>query len=84
MYQFRRNELSANESTYLSLTDREIECLLWCARGKTSFEISKIVGLSEHTINQYIVSACRSLETVNRTHAVVMALKLGIIDIDTV
>lgn len=61
------------------LTDREIDCLNWTAAGKTSAEISEILGLSEHTVNHYLNRATRKLDTVNRTQAVARALRMGII-----
>ncbi|MGG7516434.1 LuxR family transcriptional regulator [Allorhizobium undicola] len=62
-----------------TLTDRELACLNWTAAGKTSIEISEIMGLSEHTINHYLNRATRKLDTVNRTQAVAKALRLGLI-----
>lgn len=61
------------------LTDREIDCLNWTAAGKTSVEISEILGLSEHTVNHYLNRATRKLDTVNRAQAVAKALRTGII-----
>lgn len=61
------------------LTEREIDCLNWTAAGKTSAEISEILGLSEHTVNHYLNRATRKLDTVNRTQAVAKALRTGII-----
>ncbi len=63
------------------LTAGEQRVLLWCGNGKTSFEISRILGLSEHTVNHYIASAVRKLDATNRTHAIAKALKLKIVDI---
>lgn len=62
-----------------TLTDREIDCLSWTAAGKTSSDIADIVGLSEHTVNQYLNRAARKLDTVNRTQAVAKALRIGLI-----
>jgi LuxR family transcriptional regulator, quorum-sensing system regulator BjaR1 len=61
------------------LTEREVDCLNWTAAGKTSAEISDILGLSEHTVNHYLNRATRKLDTVNRTQAVAKALRMGII-----
>jgi len=61
------------------LTEREIDCLNWTAAGKTSAEISEILGLSEHTVNHYLNRATRKLDTVNRAQAVAKALRTGII-----
>lgn len=61
------------------LTAREIDCLNWTAAGKTSVEISNILGLSEHTVNHYLNRVTKKLKTVNRTQAVAKALRIGII-----
>lgn len=62
-----------------TLTDREIDCLTWTAAGKTSAEIAEILSLSEHTVNHYLNRATKKLDTVNRTQAVVKAMKTGLI-----
>lgn len=61
------------------LTEREIECLSWTAAGKTSLEIAEILGLSEHTVNHYLNQVTRKLDAVNRTQAVVKAIRRGLI-----
>ncbi|PWW01637.1 DNA-binding CsgD family transcriptional regulator [Hoeflea marina] len=63
-----------------ALSAREHECLSWSAIGKTSFEIGKIIGLSEHTINHYLNSATKKTGSVNRTQAVAVAIRNGWID----
>lgn len=66
------------------LTAGERRVLLWCGNGKTSFEISRILGLSEHTVNHYIASAVRKLDATNRTHAIAKAIKMGIVDVSDI
>lgn len=61
----------------LGLTGREIECLKWAAAGKTSIELARIVGLSENTVNHYLHSATRKLDSVSRTQAVVKLIRYG-------
>jgi DNA-binding CsgD family transcriptional regulator len=75
LYQISRTSQKPGEG----LTEREIDCLNWTAAGKTSAEISEILGLSEHTVNHYLNRATRKLDTVNRTQAVAKALRTGII-----
>jgi DNA-binding CsgD family transcriptional regulator len=75
LYQIGRSDHKPGEG----LTEREIDCLNWTAAGKTSAEISEILGLSEHTVNHYLNRATRKLDTVNRTQAVAKALRTGII-----
>ncbi len=59
------------------LTDRERESLAWTAMGKSSWEISMILGVSERTVNWFIANAARKLGAVNRTQAVVNAIRAG-------
>lgn len=61
------------------LRKREIECLRWVSEGKTSIEISRIIDLSEHTVNHYLATCCRKLDAVNRVQAAVKAVRLGIV-----
>lgn len=61
------------------LTDREKECLLWTAEGKTSHEISAIINISESTVNFHLKNAVKKLDCANKTHAVAKAVLLGLI-----
>ena len=63
------------------LTGRERESLTWTAMGKSSWEISMILGVSERTVNWFIANAGRKLGAVNRTQAVVNAIRVGEIKI---
>jgi len=65
-----RNEMW---SRHVALNDRELECLTWSARGKTSPEIATILGLSKRTVNFHVENACRKLNVSTRTEAVVKA-----------
>lgn len=60
------------------LRPREIECLLWTARGKTAWEISMILKVSERTVNFHLGNAMRKLGVYNKTHAVARMLTSGI------
>jgi DNA-binding NarL/FixJ family response regulator len=46
----------------ISLTEREVECLAWAVRGKTSNEIAQIIGLIKCNVDFYIETACRKLK----------------------
>jgi LuxR family transcriptional regulator, quorum-sensing system regulator BjaR1 len=63
----------------IRLTQRECDCLRWCSKGKTNWEISRILGLSERTVEHYLSRANRKLGTSNRAQAVALALKCGFI-----
>lgn len=61
------------------LTERERECLTWTARGKSAWAISRILNVSEHTINFHLKSAMKKLGTANRVAAVVLSIRTGLI-----
>ena len=71
-------------TAHTALSTRETDCLQWVAAGKTSIETGIILGLSPHTVNQYLTSATTKLEAVNRTHAVTKAVRLGLINLSAV
>lgn len=58
-----------------ALSRRELECLQWVAAGKSCWEISVILSLAERTVEQYVTSAARKLNAVNRVQAVAEALR---------
>jgi LuxR family quorum sensing-dependent transcriptional regulator len=57
------------------LTPREREVLRWTASGKSSWEIGMILSITERTVNAHVMSAMKKLDAVNRTAAVVNALR---------
>lgn len=61
------------------LAPRERECLLWTGRGKTAWEISTILNISQETVVHYLKSASSKLGVHNKTHAVVKAIVMGLI-----
>jgi len=69
----------ASNANPVRLTLREKECLQWAADGKTSWEIARILSVSERTVIFHMANATRKLNATNRRHAVVRALSLGII-----
>jgi len=58
----------------LNLSPREIEILTWTARGKTRWEISKILTVAEDTVKIHIDHCCQKLDVCNKTHAVAVAM----------
>lgn len=61
------------------LTKREQQCLAWAADGKTSWEISRILGISERTVFFHIGNAMDKLEVSSRQQAVARAVSLGLV-----
>lgn len=73
------NALQKRDGDQLELTRREVECLSWAANGKSEWEISQILGISEHTSEKHLLNAKTKLGTVNRVHAVAEAIRRGYI-----
>lgn len=61
------------------LTAREREVLLWISRGKTTWEISQILNISENTVLTYIKRFFRKLGVQTRQHAIAKAMSLRLI-----
>lgn len=59
------------------LTDRERDCLIWAAKGKTVAETAVILTISRETVVSHLSNAQRKLNCSNKTHAVATALMLG-------
>ncbi|QAS81201.1 LuxR family transcriptional regulator [Rhizobium leguminosarum bv. trifolii] len=66
---------------YPELTPRERECILWVARGKSSWDIGRILGISDNTVNFHIKNITRKLDVSSRTVAALKAASLGIIEL---
>ncbi|MGK9236221.1 helix-turn-helix transcriptional regulator [Inquilinus limosus] len=62
------------------LAPQERACLAGVARGASSKQIARRLGLSMHTVNAYLASARRKLKAASRSEAVAMALSAGLID----
>lgn len=61
------------------LTRRETEVLKWISNGKTTWEISVILLVSEATIAFHVKNLMRKLGVHNRQQAIVIALKCQLI-----
>jgi LuxR family quorum-sensing transcriptional regulator LasR len=61
------------------LTPRELEVLNWVMAGKSSWEISKITGCSEATVNFHMGNIRQKFNVNTRQQAVVRAISLGLI-----
>jgi LuxR family quorum-sensing system transcriptional regulator CciR len=56
------------------LTERQRECVLWVARGKTDWEISQILGLRHLTVVEHLKNARDRYEATTRVTLTVRAL----------
>jgi LuxR family quorum sensing-dependent transcriptional regulator len=70
---------SRSDPRKVRLSGREIECLRWAAAGKTAWETSEILNLSEQTVIQYMKSATRKLGAQNKGHAIAEAMRAALI-----
>ena len=62
------------------LTRRELECLGWCANGKSYWETAVILGISARTVSFHMEAARGKLEAATNAHAVAMALRAGLFE----
>jgi DNA-binding CsgD family transcriptional regulator len=64
------------------LTPKEIEILTWVKEGKTSWEIAKILEISERTVKFHVGNILGKLGVRSRFQAVAVATKVGILTQD--
>ena len=72
---------SLSEGPAVQLTDRQIECIVLVARGKTDWEIGRILGISEETVKQHIADARQRYDVTKRVQVVLRALYDGLVPI---
>lgn len=77
-YQRILKETKNKKST---LTKRELEMIQWLKDGKTSWEISQILCISERSVIFHVENLKKKLDAVNRTQAVAIAISEGIISL---
>ncbi len=61
------------------LSEREKVSLEWAARGKTSWETSQILGVSQRTVDFHIKNSIRKMLAANKTQAVAIAVSENLI-----
>lgn len=61
----------------LTLTTRQIECLEWIARGKSSTDIGVILNISGRTVDYHVAEICDRLNVRTRLQAVTLAILRG-------
>ncbi len=64
------------------LTAREREVLQWLAKGKSSWDISMILHISERTVKFHVSNILHKLNAGTRAHAVAIALAQELIVLD--
>ena len=59
------------------LTQRQLECIVLVARGKSDWEISRILGISEETVKTHLKQAREAYDVPKRVQAVLRAVYDG-------
>lgn len=63
------------------LTAKETQALLWCSKGKTSWEIARIQNCSESTVNFHFSNIRRKFAVSSRSAALLKAIEQGVIHV---
>ena len=71
--------VSSNEPDVALLTVRQLEVLSRVCQGKTNKQIATELGLSEKTVKAHVTAIFKVLGVVNRTQAVLVARRVGMI-----
>lgn len=66
------------------LSDRQVELLQAIADGSTTSQAAAMLGITVKTAHNHLAAAYRRLDVQNLTHAVLVALRLGLVDLDRV
>jgi two-component system, NarL family, response regulator len=64
------------------LTDREIEVLTLVARGESNKDVAHTLSISVNTVNNHVANILVRLDATDRTHAVTIALRRGIVRLE--
>ena len=70
-----------NSENDILMSARELDCLKWTAAGKTAWEASVILGISERTVRFHLNAAREKLNCATTTQAVAKAIVNQLIDI---
>jgi DNA-binding CsgD family transcriptional regulator len=68
-----------NASNAILISARELDCLKWMAAGKTAWEASVILGISERTVRFHLNAAREKLNCLTTTQAVAKAVSQQLI-----
>lgn len=80
----RRMRRMPLERRPVRLTDRQRECVMWAARGKSDWEIAQVLGVTEATVGEHLRNAYERYGVGKRTLVVVHALfdgTIGFLDV---
>jgi LuxR family transcriptional regulator, quorum-sensing system regulator LasR len=63
----------------IKLSPREADCLRWLCTGKSAWEVSVILSISETTVRGYLRTAYEKLGVTTQSQAIAKAISLGLI-----
>jgi len=64
------------------LSERQVEILQAIADGMTTKQVARDLGIAQKTVHNHLNAIYRRLDTQSLTHAVLSAVRLGIIELD--
>ncbi|MGE5653196.1 MAG: response regulator [Bacillota bacterium] len=64
------------------LSEREVEVLVYIAKGQHNDQIAETLFISEKTVKNHITNILRKLDVEDRTQAVIKAVKLGLVKLE--
>jgi DNA-binding NarL/FixJ family response regulator len=70
----------AEHATDDAITARELDVLRGIAKGRSNKIIASSLNISEHTVKNHLKNILSKLDASDRTHAVMIALKRGFLD----
>lgn len=65
----------------IELTAREVECMKWCASGKSSWDIARLMNCTESTVNYHFTNIRRKFGASSRRMAIIKAIRMGFITV---
>ncbi|MBN1669165.1 MAG: response regulator transcription factor [Anaerolineales bacterium] len=71
------------EETPYQLTEREMQMLRWMGQGYSNKAIAEQLFISENTVKYHIRNILQKLNVQNRTEAVALALREGLLDLNS-
>jgi DNA-binding NarL/FixJ family response regulator len=74
-----QDKASLGDNIVAPLTQRERQILTYIADGNTNKQIANILNISEQTIKNHVSAILRKLNANDRAHAVVLAIRRGLI-----
>lgn len=78
-HQAKSSQISLPENG-ASLSEREKEVLRWISRGKSTWDISEVLDITERTVKFHVSNILEKLDCINRAHAVAVAIGQELID----